>query len=211
MPAKPHQGTVNITATRVAGHDAGSPEKTEKLVAFNKTDGARNRTMYRTDKLRPWMKTYASWIALHDTLQLPGIEERTKKVKFMCHGKLTKKGLKYLEERQDFKNLVEELKQDDRKRARLHMEIYAVDMVDMHRKATEQLMHEGKYDKIAPLTTPYLDRVWPKADENQQQAQVIQINLEGSYAKHQLATLDDEDTPVVEAEEIAEVEEGDDL
>ena len=85
-------------------------------------------------------------------------------------------------------------------------------MIDMHRQATEALMSEGKYDKIAPLTTPYLDRVWPKSEENQQQAQVIQINVsEGSYAKRQFATLDDEDAPLVEASEIQEADEGDDL
>ena len=157
------------------------------------------------------MKTYASWIALHDTIQLPGIRQRIKKVKGMCRGKLNSAGLKYLESRQDFQNLVEELKHDELKRARLHAEIYAVEMVDMHREAATALMAEGKYDKIAPLTTPYLDRVWPKSDENQQQAQVIQINLEGSYAKRQFATLDDEDAPSVEATELEETEEGDDL
>ena len=200
-----HQGTENLKKNIPDGRN------TAKLVDFNQTENSRNQTFYRTEELRPWMKSYASWMALHESIQLPGIRQRIKKVKGMCRGKLNAAGLKYLESRQDFQNLVEELKRDELKRARLHAEIYAVEMVDIHREAAMGLMAEGKFDKIAPLTTPYLDRVWPKSDENQQQAQVIQINLEGSYAKRQIATLDDEDIPTVEATEIQETEEGNDL
>ena len=206
-----HQGTENLKKV-VPGAGGGNPKVAAKLVAFSKTPGSRNRTMYRTEELRPWMKVYAAWIALHENLHLPGLRDRVNKVRGMCRGKLTMRGLKYLEDRQDFKNLVEELKRDELKRARMIAEIHAADMVDWHHEATGKLMEEKRYDKIAPLTTPYLDRVWPKVEEQKQQGQAIIVNIGGdSYAKHQLATLDDEDPPTVEASEVFEEEAGDDV
>ncbi len=199
----------------MTGFGKASPLATKKLVERNaenlKKRFPRDATMYKAEELRPWMKTYASWMAAHDTLKLPKVADRIKRVSKMVGGRVSREGLNCLEKRQDFKNLVQELTRDERRRARLHMEIYATDMIDIHKQATDSLMAEGRYDKIAPLTTPYLDRIWPKVDENQQQAQVIQIHLGDSYAKGQIASLEDASEPSIEAAEIEEIEEGDDV
>ncbi len=199
----------------MSGFPKTSPPVIKRLVEgnieLNKQKYPRDQALYKAEELRPWMKTYASWLAAHDLLKLPKVADRIKKVQGMMRGRISREGLNCLEKRQDFQNLVQELTRDERRRARLHMEIYATDMIDIHKQATEGLMAEGKFDKIAPLTTPYLDRIWPKVDENQQQAQVIQIHLGDSYAKGQVASLEDASEPSVEAVEVFEETESDDL
>ena len=197
----------------MAGRSAKQGLSPETARAHALDPMGKERIMFRSEELRPWMKKYAAWLALHDGMKEPTVKERMTKVSKIVRGAISREALRFLEERQDFHNLVADLKTNEQKRARFHMEIYATEMIDMHREATKGLMAEEKYDKIAPLTTPYLDRVWPKQDEQQQQAQIIQINLGGDNDQGSPASLEEANVPTVEAVEIEaeEVEEDDDL
>ena len=197
----------------MAGRSAKQGLSPETARAHALDPMGKERIMFRSEELRPWMKKYAAWLALHDGMKEPTVKDRMTRVSKIVHGAISREALRFLEERQDFHNLVADLKTNEQKRARFHMEIYATEMIDMHREATKGLMAEEKYDKIAPLTTPYLDRVWPKQDEQQQQAQIIQINLGGDNDQGSPASLEEANVPTVEAVEIEaeEVEEDDDL
>ena len=173
--------------------------------------GNRDKVMYESETLRPWMKQYASWIALYDRVGRPHIKERLKALRGMCKGRVTRPALLYLEGRDDFSQLVEELKRDENKRARLHMAIHAADMIDLHKEAADNLKEKGEWKELAKYTVPYLDRVWPKKEDEQTQAQIIQIEIGGSDAKNPIATINTD--PLIEAVEIVETEgdEGGDL
>jgi hypothetical protein len=174
-------------------------------MATSKARFSRDTAIYRSQELRPWMKKYAAWIALHDPTHLPKREDRLTEVRKFAHGRITRTALDYIEKREDFLALVEELRSDEMRRARVQMEVDAAYMVESHRDAVENLRDQGKYQDIAKYTTPYLDRIWPKQDEQQQHLTAIQINIgQGdAHAEAQIASIaDDALTPEIEAVEI---------
>jgi hypothetical protein len=60
-------------------------------------------------------------------------------------------------------------------RARAEAESRTVKAVQTHFDAIEELAKAEKWDKIAPLTNPIMDRVWAVNNGTPQTAQIIQI------------------------------------
>ncbi len=112
--------------------------------------------------LRPWMRTYAEWLALQ-----PGRLGRTERIKVankLAHDKVSWRALQHLEHRPDFLAYHDKFSAGAVSAARAKLEAESPWYVEQHRKGLERAIKAQDYKAITNFTTPVLERVWPRRE-----------------------------------------------
>jgi hypothetical protein len=134
-------------------------------------------------RLKTWEFAFAQWYVNQPRLY-PLVKDQLAKA------------LKKLKERAEFKQYLHLLQEDVARAAKEVFQAASPKMAAMHVTAAERLMDAGDVKSIHQYTTPVLDRVWPKKEE-QTVAPTINVVLTAKQME-----LDDEEIPEVEYEVI---------
>lgn len=156
--------------------------------------------------LQPWMKVYAVWVASKAGYRTPRTEHERAATK-ACGYMISEAALRNIRARKDFKAYVESLTADRVELAKQALQQDLPYYVETHKEATEKLMEAAKedprlYGKIAPLTSPMLDRAAPKREERAPGQQIVVINLGRADSEAAKLLKKVEDVIDVEFEEI---------
>jgi hypothetical protein len=115
-------------------------------------------------------------------------------LKTRWQGVVTKRYLTALKRRHEFQKLFAELQKDNLTRARALIKAKAPEYIEADYEGMTMARDAGDYKALTSYTKPIIDRVWPKAVE-EQHVTAIKIEL----TPRQLKEID-EDEIVVEAE-----------
>lgn len=117
---------------------------------------------FHSSVLRPWMKTYAEWMALQPGRL--GRKERTKVANKLAKDKVSQRALQFLEKRADFLAYHDRFAAGAVSQARAKLEAESPWYVEQHRRGLERAIKAKDYKAITNFTTPVLERVWPRRE-----------------------------------------------
>ena len=153
--------------------------------------------------LMPWMKQFALWLASQPVR--PKVSEQTKIASRLSRAKINKSILWKLNQRDDFKSLVERLETDDNAKLVAKFEGRKSRYLDAHYKALKGATADKDYELMAQISEPVLDRISPKkSDHGSRAANVVIVHLgpKGSFAEKHARIDDDIVDAVIESEEV---------
>jgi hypothetical protein len=117
---------------------------------------------FHSNHLRPWMRTYAEWLALQPGK--PGWREKIAIVNRIAHDKVSKRAVRFLEARADFIAYYDKFATGAQTAARAKLESETPWYVEQHRLGLEAAISKGDHKAIPTFTTPILERVWPRRE-----------------------------------------------
>lgn len=139
-------------------------------------------------QLLPWHKTLALWMA--GEVIRPKPDQILAAAVRITRGTVTKANLKTLLSNPAFQAFKLQVEEEDTAKARAIMESRMPEAVSHHFTALDELMKEGKWDKVYHFTEPILKRIWPEDAGPKLPAQIITINLGGNFVKSHQGKLD---------------------
>lgn len=163
-------------------------------------------TKPQTLPLMPWEVEFAEWLVTQHKRplikdQLAKCEELLKAVGAHAALPYTRKDLKNLRQRDEFKAFFADLQKDALKRARAKIEMRVPEYIDAHKKGLDMALEAHDHRSIPNYTNPILDRIWPRNDQQTATAAVV-IEL----SPKQIASINDP-PPTVEYEVLTDDDE----
>jgi hypothetical protein len=146
---------------------------------------------------------FAYWLATYPHKR-PPVREQQEKLQELTQRKVSPRALRQLKRQKQFIEYYNKIKYEQLERAKARIEQEMVDMVEIHVRSAKELFNDGDFDKVSPLTNPFLDRIWPKTETSKPQTN-ININL----SEAQTAILMNETPVEVDYEVIEEPEKED--
>jgi hypothetical protein len=151
------------------------------------------------DDLRPWHIKMALWIV--NQPKTPTLNQMLVQARRACGVPLQLPDIRVLLRNPAFQKAIHECAASETARARSTIESDLVEMAELHTEAARALKKEGKWDKVHNYTTQYLDRAWPKADQELRSPTQVNITIGGTFAQqyHQVSQAE-----IVEVVEVRE-------